>query len=53
MCGGTGEKGMLRVGQRAEKRGQLILNMGLAQAEVRILVQRTTTPNKRFFFYAD
>jgi hypothetical protein len=36
-------------GKGAVKMGRLILSMGLVWAEVRILVQRATTPSKRFF----
>jgi hypothetical protein len=49
MCGGVGEKVGVEVREVAEK-GQLILSIGPARAEVRILVQRATTPRKRLFF---
>jgi hypothetical protein len=45
-----GEKGIFGAGQGAErgwKIVQLILGMGPAQAEVRILVQRASAPSKR------
>jgi hypothetical protein len=51
MCKGVGgEKGAFGVRQRGRKMGQLILNMGLAWAEVHILVQRATTPSNRVFY---
>jgi hypothetical protein len=47
-----GGKGGVWVQAKGYKKGQLILSMGLAQEEFRILIQMATTPSKRAFLYA-
>ncbi len=52
MCGEKENKGSVWGQAMGSKMGQLILSMGPAWVEVRILIQRATSPSKMAFFYA-